>query len=120
MNERLTEEAIAQALSARGYRTMTTEQWSRQGALDVIREQRRRNADDPRVRSLDEIASRLADRLTKYVDVPAADMATVLLAAGASVGALALMHSLPGPVISEILQVTGAELDRRATEGGQG
>lgn len=119
MSERLTEEAIAQALTARGYRTLTTEQWTRQAALDTVREGRRRNADDPRVQKLGEIATTLADRLTTHVDVSAEDMATVLLAAGASVGALAVMHHLSGPIISEILQVTADELDRRASGGEQ-
>ncbi|MHC3474633.1 hypothetical protein ACYF6T_38890 [Streptomyces sp. 7R007] len=113
------EEAMAQALNALGFRTMTTEQWSRQGALDAIREQRRRNTNDPRVRKLEEVCSTLADRLTHHVDVPAADMATVLLVAGASVGELAIVHGLPGVVVSEIFQVTAAELDERARGGEQ-
>ncbi|WP_406168982.1 hypothetical protein [Streptomyces sp. NBC_00996] len=117
MNQRETEEAIAQALTARGFRAMTSEHWSRQGALDVVREGRRRHAGDPRVQKLGEIAATLADRLATHLDVPPEDIATVLLAAGASVGALAVMHHLPGPVISEILQVTADELDQRGTGG---
>ncbi|QIJ62600.1 hypothetical protein [Streptomyces sp. JB150] len=117
MNERETEEAMARVLTARGFRTVTTEQWTRQGALDVVREGRRRYADDPRVQALDEIAAVLADRLSKHVDVPPESIATVLLAASASVGAIALMHHLPGPMIVEILQVTADELDRRANGG---
>jgi hypothetical protein len=119
VNERDTEEAMARALTARGFRTLTTEQWTRQGALDALREQRRRHANEPRVRKLDEISRTLADRLTEHVDVPPEDMATVLLVAGASVGALALLNGLPGPIVSEILQVTADELDRRANGGEQ-
>lgn len=117
MSERETEEAVARLLTASGYRTVTTEQWSRQGALDVLREQRRRHAGSPRIKFLDKVASAFADRLTEHADVSPRDMATVLLVAGASVGALAVMHDLPGRVVSEILQITADELDRRANGG---
>lgn len=117
MTRKEDEEAAARELTARGYRAVTSEQWSRQGALDAVREQQRRHAGDPRVKVIERFADALADRMVKATDVSAKDIATVLLAAGASVGALAVMHHLPGPMLSEILQVTADRLDQRA--GGE-
>ncbi|MEU4172876.1 hypothetical protein AB0F46_39090 [Streptomyces sp. NPDC026665] len=117
MTEKATEEAMARALTERGYRTMTSETWSRQSALDALAEQRRRHPDHPRRRALDQLADVLADRLVEHAGVTPEDIATVLLIAGATVGALAVMHELPGVIASEILQVTAAELDRRGKAG---
>jgi hypothetical protein len=117
VTEHTPEEAMARALTDRGYRTMTTRTWSRQSALDALAEQRRRHPDHPRRKALDEIAEVLADRLTEHAGLAPADIATVLLIAGATVGALAVMHELPGVVASEILQVTAAELERRGKAG---
>jgi hypothetical protein len=64
------EEEMAQALTARGYRTVTSETWTRQGNLDALREQRRRNEGDPRLAVLTQIARKLADRMTEFTDVP--------------------------------------------------
>lgn len=108
---------MARALTDRGYRTMTTETWSRQGALDALEEQRRRHAGHPRVQALDELARVLADRLVEHADLPSEDMATVLLIAGTTVGALAAMNGLSGLVAAEILQVTAADLERRGKAG---
>ncbi|MFJ2004731.1 hypothetical protein [Streptomyces chartreusis] len=112
------EEAMAQALAALGVPAMTSETWSQQAALDALREQRRRNPGDARGAALDELAVTLADRLQAYTDVSPAVGATVLLVAGASVGSLALLHGLPGVAVSEILQATAVELDKRA-QGGE-
>ncbi|MFB7596942.1 hypothetical protein [Streptomyces sp. NPDC056160] len=98
---------------------MTRDEWTRQGALDALREQRRRYAGDPRLEAINKLSECLADRLTQYTDVPQKDIATVLLAAGASVGALAIVHELPGPMLAEILQVTADLLDQRASGGEQ-
>ncbi|MFJ8348916.1 hypothetical protein ACIQ9J_21660 [Streptomyces sp. NPDC094153] len=117
MTQDQTEEAIARALRKQGLNALTSDQWTRQAVLDGLREQRRRHADSPRVQQLDEIANKLADRLIEHVDVPPEDMATVLLAASGSVGALAVMHRLSGVVVSEILQVTADVLDQRASGG---
>ncbi|MFF3847983.1 hypothetical protein [Streptomyces sp. NPDC002328] len=111
------EEAAVRDLTARGYRAVTSEQWSRQGALDVLREQMRRNAGDPRLEIIERYAAALADRLTEFTDVSQQDLATVLLAAGASVGSLAIMQRPPGPMLAEILQAAADVLDRRANGG---
>ncbi|MCM1977187.1 hypothetical protein [Streptomyces sp. G1] len=97
---------------------MTSETWSRQSALDALHEQRRRQGPDARLDALDSVAAVLADRLTQYTDVAPADSATVLLVAGASVGALALTHELPAIMLAEILQSAAVKLDQRA-EGGE-
>lgn len=118
MNEREAEEAVARALTSRGFRTMTSDQWTREGALDALREQRRRHAGSPRLETIDRIAGNLADRLTACLDVPPKDVATVLLAAGGYAGALAAMGQLSGLAVAEILQVTADVLDQR-TDGGE-
>ncbi|WND34017.1 hypothetical protein RI578_06775 [Streptomyces sp. BB1-1-1] len=118
MNEDQAEEAVVRAFTARGLRAVTSAQWTRQGALDVVRENRRRYADHPRMKGLEQFASDLADRLSTHTDVPAQDIATVLLAAGATAGAFALMHDLSGPVVTEIMQIAADDLDRR-TDGGE-
>ncbi|WAZ20238.1 hypothetical protein STRCI_001339 [Streptomyces cinnabarinus] len=96
---------------------MTSKTWSRQSALDVLREQRRRFADDGRSEALDSLAAVLADRLAEHTDVPPADAATVLLLAGACVGGLAVTHQMPAVMLAEIIQATAVELDRRASGG---
>lgn len=111
------EEAAARELTERGYRTMTSETWSRQGALDALRELRTRNRNDPLAPEMAQLASSFADRLTKHTSLAPEDIATVLLVAGASVAALAVLHDVPATAIIELLQGTAVELDDRATGG---
>ncbi|MEU3899797.1 hypothetical protein [Streptomyces sp. NPDC045251] len=118
MNPEEAEEAVVRAFNARGMRAVTSAQWTRQGALDVLRENRRRYADHPRMKGLEQFASELAARLTRHTDLPPKDIATVLLAAGATAGALALMHDLSGPAVTEIMQIAADDLDRQ-TDGGE-
>ncbi|MFF0139745.1 hypothetical protein ACFYRN_25235 [Streptomyces sp. NPDC005227] len=96
---------------------MTSRQWTRQGALDALRKQRRRNADDPRLEAIDGLAAMLADRLTEFTDVLPADLATVLLVAGGSVGSLAVTDNVPGFMLAEILQAAAIMLDQAAKAG---
>ncbi|MFF9310158.1 hypothetical protein ACF1BS_04525 [Streptomyces sp. NPDC014748] len=113
------EEQIKRHLTAQGFRVVSIDEWSRQGTLDTLREQRRRYAGDPRLEAIDELAGRLADRLTTYTDVQPRDISTVLLAAGGAVASLALVHGLAGVQLAEVLQITGDVLDRRADGGEQ-
>jgi hypothetical protein len=117
VDQHSSEEAMAQALTSLGFRAMTSDTWSRQSALDTLHEQRRRHARDPRTDAVYKVAAVLAERLTQYTDVSAADSATVLLVAGASVGALAITHGMPGIALSEIMQAAAVQLDERAKAG---
>lgn len=119
MNRDEAEAATVRALAAQGVRAVTSSQWSRQGALDALREQRRRYAGDPRLEAIDGLATLLAERLTEFTDVLPADIATVLLVAGGSVGSLALTDGVPGYMLAEILQGTAEMLDRRTEAGEQ-
>lgn len=111
------EEAAARELTACGYRTMTSETWSRQGALDALRELRIRHRDDPLASEMAQLVGSFADRLAKHTGLSPEDIASVLLVAGASVAALAVLHDVPAPVIVQILQATAVELDDRAKAG---
>ena len=111
------EEAAARELTARGYRAMTSETWSRQSALDSLRELRRRDPNDAYGLEVGKLASTFADRLTEFTGLSPEDIATVLLLAGASVGALVVLHDVPAPLMVELLQATAVELDDRATGG---
>ncbi|MGP4085435.1 hypothetical protein [Streptomyces sp. KR55] len=110
-------DALARAFTERGIKAFTREQYSRQGMLDAIRENRRRNTDTARIRFLSEAARALADDITQVVDLPASDVASVLLAAGGSVGVLAELNGLRGTSVAGVLQYTADELDRRANGG---
>lgn len=118
MNQDPAEEALARELSARGYRAVTSQQWTRQINLTVVREQRRRYADHPRMQALEQYAGQLARTVAHHVQLPPQDIATVLLAAGATASFQAVTHDLPGPMVTEILQIAGDDLDRLA-DGGE-
>jgi hypothetical protein len=110
-------DALARAFTERGIKAFTKEQYSRQGMLDAIRENRRRNTDTARVHFLSEAARALADDISEVVDLPASDIATVLLATSGSVGVLAELNDLRGTSVAAVLQYTADVLDRRAHGG---
>ncbi|MFJ8153882.1 hypothetical protein [Streptomyces sp. NPDC094468] len=116
--QREAEEAMAHELAARGYRSMTSETWSKEGALDAMREVRRRNPDDPALAEMAELASLFADKLTTFTTVAPGDISAVLVLAGASVGALAVLNGFPAEAMVQLLQLTAVELDDRA-QGGE-
>ncbi|MFF9310157.1 hypothetical protein ACF1BS_04520 [Streptomyces sp. NPDC014748] len=112
-------EALTREFAKRGIRAFTREQYSRQGMLDAIRENQRRYSGEPHTEFLREAAQMLADDIAEVVGLPAADIATVLLAAGGSVGVLAELNGLCGTTVAGVLQHTAEELDRRASGGDQ-
>jgi hypothetical protein len=112
-------EALVRELARRGRRAFTAEQYTRQGMLDAVRENRRRHAADPSVQFVSSAARHLASEITAVVDLPPADIATVLLAAGGAGGVLAELHRLPGITLAGVLQMTADVLDQRANGGEQ-
>lgn len=110
-------EAIARTFAARGFRAVKVEEWSHAAVLEALRENRRRHANSPYTQQIGEVAAKVADEIAGLVDLPPRDVATVLLAAGGSVGTIALLHPLSGKTAAEILQFAADELDQRATRG---
>lgn len=110
-------DALAREFARRGVRTFTREQYTRQGMLDALRENRRRNANEPHVQALGHFARTLADDLADVLDLSPADIATVLLVAGGAGGVLAELHGLRGPTLAGVIQYAADELDQRATGG---
>ncbi|WDO09903.1 hypothetical protein ME763_31940 [Streptomyces murinus] len=112
-------EALVRELARRGRRAFTAEQYTRQGMLDAVRENRRRHACEPSVQFAAHAAEHLAREITQVVDLPPADIATVLLAAGGAAGLMAELHHLDGTTVAGILQATADELDQQAKVGEQ-
>ncbi|MGW4889641.1 hypothetical protein [Streptomyces murinus] len=112
-------DALVRELARRGRRAFTAEQYTRQGMLDAVRENRRRHAHDPSVQFTDHAAKHLAHEIAQVVDLPPADIATVLLAAGGAAGLMAELHHLHGTTVAGILQTTADELDQQVNGGEQ-
>ncbi|MFJ6841419.1 hypothetical protein ACIQRE_01980 [Streptomyces griseoluteus] len=110
-------QALIEELKRRGRRFFTTEDYSRQGVLDALRENRRRHANEPLLQEVVHAAKHVASEIKGVVDLPAADIATVLLAAGGTIGILAEMHGLSAHALGGVLQYAGDELDQQATGG---
>ncbi|MFI1767462.1 hypothetical protein ACH41H_36185 [Streptomyces sp. NPDC020800] len=110
-------EAAIRELTRRGRRAVTAEQYTRQGMLDAVRENRRRHASHPETQAVVEAGKHLADEIAAVVDLPPADIATVLLAAGGAGGVLAELHGLPSTTLAGAFQVAADELDQRAKGG---
>ncbi|MFJ4365125.1 hypothetical protein ACIP4S_13335 [Streptomyces chartreusis] len=117
MNGREAEEEVVRELTARGFRAVRSDQWTRQGSLDTLREQIRRNSGDPRLKALESYAEVLVDRLVAHTELSSEDIATVLLVAGGTVGSVALTEHLPGRVVVEIMHIAALQLDDRASGG---
>lgn len=112
-------DAVVREFTRRGIRTVTREEYSRQGMLDAVRENRRRHRHDPKIQWIEHAAHHLAEEITALLDVPIDDIATVLLAAGGAGGVLAELHGLHGTTLSGIFQMAADDLDRRANGGVQ-
>ncbi|MFD7793561.1 hypothetical protein [Streptomyces sp. NPDC059759] len=110
-------DAVARYFTQRGVRAFTAEQYTRQGVLDALRELRRRRSQSTEVKFLGQAAQSFARDLADVIDLPPADIATVLLAAGGAVGVLAQLHGLSGTDIAGVLQYTADDLDRAAKAG---
>ncbi|MGW1001738.1 hypothetical protein [Streptomyces sp. NPDC002520] len=110
-------EAVIRELARRGRRAFTAEQYTRQGMLDAVRENRRRNASDPHVHFVGDAARHLAQEIANVVDLPPADIATVLLAAGGAGGVMAELHHLHGTTLAGMFQTAADELDQQAAGG---
>jgi hypothetical protein len=110
-------DALARYFTRRGTRAFTSEDYTRQGMLDALRELRRRQAYDPNVRFLGQAAEAIARDLTQVIDLPPADIATVLLAAGGAVGVLAELYGLSATNIAGVLQYVADDLDQAAKAG---
>ncbi|MET9158236.1 hypothetical protein ABZX56_10950 [Streptomyces parvulus] len=108
---------LAHAFARKGIKAFTREQYSRQGMLDALRENRRRNQGNPHMRFMGEAAGAVANDLREVVELPAADIATVLLAAGGLVGVLAEVRGLRGITVAGLLQCIADELDQAANGG---
>lgn len=112
-------DAVAADFARRGIRAITAEEYTRQGMLDALRESRRRQGDTAQARFLTEASQSLAADISEVVDLPPADIASVLLAVGGAGGVLADMYGLRGTTFAGLLQWTADELDQRAKRGEQ-
>ncbi|MFF8406976.1 hypothetical protein ACF06P_35785 [Streptomyces sp. NPDC015684] len=112
-------DALVRKLTAEGTRVFTTETYTRQGILDAVRENLRRHAQDPHMQFVAAAGRHLAQEILTVVDLPPADIATVLLAVGGAGGLLADEHDLSGGSLAGALQAAAAELDQRANGGEQ-
>ncbi|EST24496.1 hypothetical protein [Streptomyces roseochromogenus] len=112
-------EAVVRDFTRRGIRTVTREQYSRQGMLDAVRENRRRHRHDSKTQWIEHAAHHVAEEIAAVVDVSLDDIATVLLAAGGVGGVLAELHGLHGTTLAGVFQTAADDLDRRANGGVQ-
>ncbi|MEU9208482.1 hypothetical protein AB0D27_11145 [Streptomyces sp. NPDC048415] len=111
------EDFALRMLEARGFKGIRADEWSQQRALDHLREQRRRYASDPGVQRKGRLGAILAQQLAEQTGVAAADIAAVLLNAGAKIASLVMLPGLDVPDVGEILQCAGDDLDRQARGG---
>ncbi|MEU8907035.1 hypothetical protein [Streptomyces mirabilis] len=110
-------ESLARYFRRRGTPAFTAEQYTRQGMLDALREMRRRQAHEQGVKFLGQAAQVFARDLTEVLDLPLADIATVLLAAGGAVGVIAELYSLEATTVAGVLQYAADDLDQQAKAG---
>ncbi|GAB2714798.1 hypothetical protein [Streptomyces bullii] len=110
------DQAVRQ-LAARGIRAMSEDDWTYQGALDVVRENRRRQGDTAVMRTVDEWSAGLAEDVVAATGVAPADVAAVLLYASSWVGGLAMIRGLGRDTSLSVLSCAADELDRRANGG---
>lgn len=108
---------LVQSLVAHGNRAILEEDWTPQLALDVLRENRRRHASEPRTQALEQLSAQLADDLAAKTGVAPADIALVLLVASSTLAGPALIHRFPGVLLTDLLGYTADNLDQRASGG---
>jgi hypothetical protein len=119
MSRRDNAEALARYFRRRGTPAFTTESYTREGMLDALREVRRLRSQDGEVKLLGQSAQVLVRDLNDVIDLPLADIATVLLAAGGAVGLFAELHGFNGTEIAGVLQYAADDLDQAAKAGEQ-
>lgn len=113
-------DAVFRAMTARGIRPVKGEDWDRDTVLGMLRENHARHADAPYTQEITRIAARLAEEITDAVDMPPADLVTVMLAAGGSLATVALLRPMTGKTAAEILQFAALELElRQRANGGE-
>jgi len=105
------------AFIARGLAPVAGEDWDRDTVLGMLRSNRARHAGNPHTQENVRVALAAAGEIADTVDLPAADIATVLLAAGGCIGTAALLRPMTGQTVAEILQFAAVELDDRAKDG---
>ncbi|MFF0139746.1 hypothetical protein ACFYRN_25240 [Streptomyces sp. NPDC005227] len=105
---------LARYFARRGTPAFTYESYSRSGMLSALRELRRRGAHTSNVKFLSQVSHGLARDLAEVIDLPPADIATVLLAAGGAIGVLAEQHDLSALEVAGALQYTADDLDQAA------
>lgn len=110
-------EAIARELTQQGRRVFTSENYSREDVFAALREIRYSQDGDPHTQLLNNLARSFADDIADVVDVSPRDIATVLMAAGGSIGMLAEMSGLAATTLAGVLQFAADELDQRARAG---
>lgn len=112
-------DATVRRLTARGIRVLEEDERSPEMVLGIIREQRRRHADSPRLRLLGELGARLAGELVDETGVAPADIVKVLVAAASKLGGLAVSGEVDAHVITEIMGMAADDVDRQANGGEQ-
>jgi hypothetical protein len=110
-------EQIIKHLTAQGHRAVPSGEWTPQLALDVLRENRRRYANDPRTQILGQLGGKLADDVAADTGIAPADITHVLLAVASRVAGPALYYHLSGLVVTDLLGYAADELDQRANGG---
>jgi hypothetical protein len=110
-------DAAIQQLASRGIRALTAEEWTYQGALDIVRESRRRQEDSRIVRMAGVWGGGLADDISQATGLAAGDIAAVLLYASSWVGGLGTVQGLSRDASMSVLSCAADELDQRANGG---
>lgn len=108
---------LARYFARRGTPAFTYESYSRSGMLGALRELRQRGAHTAEVKFLGQAAEAFTRDLMEVLDLPPADVATVLLAAGGAVGVLAELHGLSATNVAGLFQYAADDLDQAAKAG---
>ncbi|MFJ2004730.1 hypothetical protein [Streptomyces chartreusis] len=107
-------------LARRGIRAMNEEDWTYQGVLDMVRENRRRIADGPLMSAVNAWSEELTEAITVRTGVAPADVAAVLLYASSWVGGLAVENGLGRDTVLSLLACAADDLDQQSKGGEQG
>ena len=113
-------DATIRKMAAHGIKGVLPEDWNSTLALDIIREQRRRYANEPMMQALGRVGSRLAKELAEQSGVALADVVTVLLLTAGKLGSINILDGgIPGTTLMEIMNCAADDLDRQAKAGEQ-
>ncbi|MEV7422827.1 hypothetical protein [Streptomyces sp. NPDC091212] len=115
----MTPDEVLKLLQSVGMKAVHADDWTPEWALSVIRENRSRYAHEPWMKAHRELSADLARDLAEETGVAPADISTVLLRAGARLGALMILGVLPSEKATEIMQMAADDLDRQAKAGEQ-